>query len=364
MFNKIQLTIPTPCHENWENMSPAEKGRFCGSCQKEVLDFSSMTDNELAQFFKKPSGSSVCGRFMNEQLNREIEIPKKRIPWLKYFFQMALPALFFSKASAQTKIGKAVVDKTDTTKTRITGDNRMLGMVLPVNFLERKGDTVIIENPITKITIKGTVRNEKKEIVAFASIIEKSTGNMVVANEKGEFSFNTKNSKTSLLVSSSGYETKEVNITANDVTMEIILRSDASANDVDNTSSGGYVKGEVIAEDANRGPVKNQPPVVTTDEVIERDVEVPAERNRFYIFPNPIKSGGYVSAGIHSLEEGYYSVQFSALSGQLIQQKEIWIDESARVLNLDAPVAAAGTYFITLINKKTGKKFSQKIIIQ
>jgi hypothetical protein len=344
-------------------MSPAEKGRFCGSCQKEVVDFSSMSDNELVQFFKKPSGGSVCGRFMTDQLHREIEIPKKRIPWLRYFFQMALPALFFSKASAQTKIGKAVVCKTDTTKTKITTDNRMLGMVLPVNFLERKGDTVIIENPITKITIRGTVRNEKKEIVAFAGIIEKSTGNMVVANEKGEFSINTTAGKTSFLVSSSGYETKEVNITATDFSAEIILKADASNNEVDNTSAGGFVKGEVNAGDANRGPLKN-PPVVVTDDVIQRDVEVPSGRNRFYIFPNPIKSGGYVSAGIHSLEEGYYLVQFTTLSGQLIQQKEIWIDESARVLNLDAPVAASGTYFIILVNKKTGKKFSEKIIIK
>ena len=101
MSKKIQLTVPTPCHENWDAMTPVEKGKFCGSCQKQVMDFTSMSDREIAQFFKKPSTGSVCGRFMNDQLDREMEIPKKRIPWLKYFFQIALPALFVSKVSAQ-----------------------------------------------------------------------------------------------------------------------------------------------------------------------------------------------------------------------------------------------------------------------
>src|SRR6185436_3832810 len=102
MRKKIQLSIPTPCHENWDAMTPVEKGRFCGSCQKQVVDFSTMSDRQVAEFFKKPSTGSVCGRFMSDQLGRIIEIPKKRIPWLKYFFQFAVPAFLVSlKSSAQ-----------------------------------------------------------------------------------------------------------------------------------------------------------------------------------------------------------------------------------------------------------------------
>ncbi|MBK6991080.1 MAG: hypothetical protein IPH34_04325 [Chitinophagaceae bacterium] len=52
---------------------------------KQVIDFSSMSDTQVAQFLKKPSTGSICGRFMTDQLNREIEIPKKRIPWAKHF---------------------------------------------------------------------------------------------------------------------------------------------------------------------------------------------------------------------------------------------------------------------------------------
>src|SRR5215510_5921768 len=105
MAKKLQLQIPTPCHENWEKMTQTEKGRFCASCQKQVIDFSNKSDREIAMFFKKPSTGSVCGRFMDDQLNRDIDIPKKRIAWLKYFFQILIPAFFISyRATAQGKV--------------------------------------------------------------------------------------------------------------------------------------------------------------------------------------------------------------------------------------------------------------------
>ncbi|MFL5807883.1 MAG: hypothetical protein ACJ749_00100, partial [Flavisolibacter sp.] len=90
-MKKLNLAIPKPCHENWDGMSPSEKGKFCGSCQKTVIDFTSMNDRQLAEFFKKPK-TGVCGRFFNDQLHREIIIPKKRIAWFKYFFQITWPA--------------------------------------------------------------------------------------------------------------------------------------------------------------------------------------------------------------------------------------------------------------------------------
>src|ERR1700754_197235 len=102
MASKLQLHIPEPCHENWETMTPVEKGRFCGSCQKQVVDFSNMSDREVAQFFKQPSTDSVCGHFSNTQLDRDLDIPKKRVPWVKYFFHVAIPALLVStKANGQ-----------------------------------------------------------------------------------------------------------------------------------------------------------------------------------------------------------------------------------------------------------------------
>src|SRR5687767_10861683 len=112
MSKHIQLSIADPCHENWDTMTTAEQGRFCASCQKQVVDFTNMSDAQLAAFFKKPSNESGCGHFYQHQLDRNIEIPKKRIPWLRYFFQFALPAFFAStRATAQGSIN---VEKANT----------------------------------------------------------------------------------------------------------------------------------------------------------------------------------------------------------------------------------------------------------
>jgi len=114
-------------------MHPVEKGRFCDSCQKKVVDFSDMSDREIAAFFKKPSTGSVCGRFMTDQLDRHIEIPKRRIPWFKYFFNITWPALVVSmKATAQGQIVKK--PKTEQKETCA----KSMGMILP----QSKKDTI------------------------------------------------------------------------------------------------------------------------------------------------------------------------------------------------------------------------------
>ena len=72
MKNKsFQLKISEPCHESWNEMTNSEKGRFCQSCQKEVIDFTNLSDRAIAQTFKKAKGN-ICGRFNNLQLNRSI----------------------------------------------------------------------------------------------------------------------------------------------------------------------------------------------------------------------------------------------------------------------------------------------------
>jgi hypothetical protein len=111
-MKKLILSIPEPCHENWDKMNPVEKGRFCNACQKTVIDFSSMSDRELAEFFKKPQ-AAVCGKFDQFQLERNIQIPRKRIPWIRYFFQIALPAFLFSmKSQAQGMVHAKTIDTT------------------------------------------------------------------------------------------------------------------------------------------------------------------------------------------------------------------------------------------------------------
>ena len=82
----LNLSIPTPCHENWDTMLPNEKGRHCLSCQKTVVDFTKMTDTQIIRYFQDYK-SSTCGRFLETQLNRPTLQPvtlkpQSRFAWL------------------------------------------------------------------------------------------------------------------------------------------------------------------------------------------------------------------------------------------------------------------------------------------
>lgn len=134
----IHLSIPTPCREDWQQMSPDGRGRFCAQCQKTVIDFSSWSDAALYEFFSKNTGP-VCGRFFNTQLNREIKIPhqpKSRL--YRLAIACGLTLIFAQLPEAHSRV-KAPVE------------------MLQINDSETEGDD--------RGTISGKIIDEKGEIV-------------------------------------------------------------------------------------------------------------------------------------------------------------------------------------------------------
>lgn len=62
-----KIVIAKPCHENWNKMSPEEKGRHCSVCSKVVKDFTAMKTKEIVDTLKSTDGE-VCGRINVKQL--------------------------------------------------------------------------------------------------------------------------------------------------------------------------------------------------------------------------------------------------------------------------------------------------------
>jgi len=212
MSKKIQLQISKPCHEDWDNMTPVEKGRFCSSCQKQVVDFSNMSDREVAMFFKKPSTGSVCGRFMTDQLYRDLEIPRKRIPWVKYFFQFILPGfLITTKATAQGNIRvktKSVCSKSLTKKEqgKLVFDNnekmifRTLGLV---------GIRTVDVEPRY---ISGKIIDDKGQPIPYVTIMIKDGRRGTISDELGNYQLMPEENWKELVLefTSTGHEIKLV----------------------------------------------------------------------------------------------------------------------------------------------------------
>lgn len=83
-YSMKNLFIPEPCSENWESMSPQEKGRFCSVCNKCVIDFTQKQSQEIQQIIEERKEEQICGRFYNYQLKEDID-SSERIK--KYFFK-------------------------------------------------------------------------------------------------------------------------------------------------------------------------------------------------------------------------------------------------------------------------------------
>ena len=72
-LKSIQITIPNPCLESWDEMNTVVGGRFCGHCNKKVTDFTNFSDHQL--FIHIKNHGLGCGRYNASQQNRPISIP-------------------------------------------------------------------------------------------------------------------------------------------------------------------------------------------------------------------------------------------------------------------------------------------------
>jgi hypothetical protein len=113
------MTIPTPCYEDWNAMTPNEQGRHCNACAKTVVDFTSMSDDAVKHFFINKKEERVCGRFRNQQLHCiSIELPQNifyiPMPVWKKFLVASLIVFSSTLFSCDTTV-KGKVDNTEAT---------------------------------------------------------------------------------------------------------------------------------------------------------------------------------------------------------------------------------------------------------
>src|SRR5690606_34654257 len=84
----IQISIPRPCTQDWNKMTPQQQGRFCDSCQKCVVDFTGFTDEQLIKYINQNKSQQLCGRFSNTQLNRKIFKPQSRREYFQWIMSL------------------------------------------------------------------------------------------------------------------------------------------------------------------------------------------------------------------------------------------------------------------------------------
>ncbi len=110
----LKISIPQPCHEDWNEMSPNEQGRHCSSCAKTVVDFTVLSDDEVKNFFINKKEERVCGRFKQTQLQQiVIDLPQNifriEMPVWKKFLVASLVVFSATLFSCNTSIDGQLV---------------------------------------------------------------------------------------------------------------------------------------------------------------------------------------------------------------------------------------------------------------
>jgi hypothetical protein len=187
---KYQITIPKPCHEDWNKMTQTQKGKFCKSCSKEVVDFTKLSVSEISK--KVLKDENLCGRFKETQLNKEIETIKK-----SNVSKIAASLALVSTIAVSEPIFSQ--SKKDTIEV--------------VNYQEGK---VFIENDSIEkfIYIKGKVKDVSGDLPG-VSILLKGTTIGAQTDFDGYFSIKIPNKKRKspiLVISYLGFKTQEVAI--------------------------------------------------------------------------------------------------------------------------------------------------------
>jgi hypothetical protein len=191
----IKIKIGTPCHENWDKMLEEERGRFCLSCQKAVVDFSRMTNEEIITYFEQNADKKTCGRIAIHQHDTPISNYRKVItPWFNRYVAGFLMAVgFYNPGKAQT------------TDTPI--ENHMMKGEIAVNTAKQSNKELVVSGRVldqdTKKPIKG------------ANVKIDGADVFVATDKNGSYSISVperyQNSSLQLLVSYLGYEDGVIN---------------------------------------------------------------------------------------------------------------------------------------------------------
>ncbi len=115
---RITLTVPKPCHEDWNAMTPGSDagvtGRFCDSCQHSVADLTRATDAELVALFTSDTRPK-CARFDPRQLDRLLGDPgpsRSALPVAAFTSLLAVAAGQEAMAQGDVQVkGKPAIER-------------------------------------------------------------------------------------------------------------------------------------------------------------------------------------------------------------------------------------------------------------
>ncbi|MEN8886345.1 MAG: hypothetical protein ABF246_08135, partial [Winogradskyella sp.] len=171
------ISIPKPCHEDWSKMSKNEKGRFCKSCCKTVVDFTHMNINEIQNYIHNNKNKRICGHIKQSQLNTiNLKIPEVIFNKTWNFRRLFLLALLLTMGT------------TLFTCSNTDGKKQKINSIEVVETYKKSIDTILKNSNVKKVeldtsatSLKQKVKSKiKDEIVEDGIIIIETVGEIDV----------------------------------------------------------------------------------------------------------------------------------------------------------------------------------------
>jgi hypothetical protein len=67
--SRLPIALDRPCDADWRDMTPRERGRHCGACDRTVHDLSAMSEDEARDLLDANDGS-LCIRYVHDASGR------------------------------------------------------------------------------------------------------------------------------------------------------------------------------------------------------------------------------------------------------------------------------------------------------
>lgn len=329
----LRLSIPEPCHEDWNEMTPTLQGRYCQACEKEVTDFSQMTDAQIVQFIEKGKGNH-CGRFRFDQLDREmsLSVPQYVLsPWAKAGILAASVLLAVPGMSQQTRLSTKPAAQEIVVTQQKDVDSK------------------------TPFIVKGIVTDREGEPLIGASILLVGTNSGTVTDLDGNFTIRIEQQlpKFALNFSYTGYEAKTITITGKQKKLlKVNLEEGINLSEVVVVGYG------IKRSDRIGGAVCIVRSTQKTEKRIKKWEDAPISDIK--IFPNPFVSNIKLIFG--DVEEGEYALRIFSNNGQVVHQRKTQLsayqEMELDLANLNLPAAS---YWLHITNGK-GNVFKQQLM--
>ena len=358
-MNAFSIHIPEPCHEDWQQMTPVDKGRFCQSCAKQVVDFSIMTDQEILNYISKVSGG-LCGRFTEDQLQRPLQTvkhEKKKVWWVA----VTMPLLMlFEKGHAQ---GGKPMDTTTSSK------GQLADIVVTTSLGIQRKPRSSMGYTITKaaVQVNGRVINDRNEPVPYASINFNSKYLGINTDSAGKFELSNFEHRDSgfLEVSAVGYEKEKIYVNADK--QDYLIQLKTAENILEPITIISYpVMGRLRRITGCTVSVRRNSLADTVRKVgdsLSSTLSKLFFNPAFKVFPNPAHRGNSVNIDVKTF--GSFSIQLFDNSGKLVQAKNFEAIEGATQTSMDISSSfAAGMYYIRLVDNKKKKEYTDKIVVE